>query len=98
PTTLFRSRRQAAHQLATGILADRTDEHRCRAAARAGRGLVEALAAGPGGVAADERLARVRQRVAVPDMVDVERADHDHLCWRGDGHDPPASRLRHRGW
>src|SRR5690606_26621864 len=85
-----RARRQAAHQLAARILADRTDEHRGRAAARAGRGLVEALATRSGGITADQRLARARQCVAVPDMVDVERADHDHLCWRGDGHGAPG--------
>src|SRR3546814_11498839 len=69
--------RQRTRQLAARVVAERADERRARAGARAGHGLVETLAAGPGGVAAAERLARPRQHGRGPDVVDVERADDD---------------------
>src|SRR5690606_27410168 len=56
-------------------------------------GLVEALAAGAGAVQAGTRLARARQAVAVPDMIDVERTDDDDAGAGGAGHAvrPPSA-------
>src|SRR5690606_4300184 len=69
--------RQRARQLAARVVAERADERRARAGARAGHGLVEALAAGPGGIAPGERFTRAWQGGGGPDVVDVERADDD---------------------
>ena len=92
------ARGQVARQLAAGILAQGADEQGARAAAGAGRGLVEALAPGTGRVVADQGLALPGQGLAVPDVVDVEGADHHHLCRCGGGHGTLRGGLRRRGW
>src|SRR3546814_13192770 len=47
--------RQRTRQLAARVVAERADERRARAGARTGHGLVEALAARPGGIRSEER-------------------------------------------
>ena len=69
--------RQRARELAAGVVAERADEAGLGAGARRGHGLVEALAAGAGGVVAAERFARARQRRTGPHVVDIERTDDD---------------------
>src|SRR5690606_13831917 len=61
------------------VVAERAHERGARARARGRDGLVEALAAGPARVFARERGARRGQRLAAPDVVDVERADDDDV-------------------
>ena len=76
---------QRARVVAAQVIAQRADECGACAAARRRGGLVEALAAGAAGVVAAEGGAGLRQGVAAPDVIDVERTDDDDLGRGGTG-------------